>query len=82
MKHFLISISIHVLIFSFVWVGFSIPIVRQHGSFTYLGGMVLHAEDPSGLDRNYKSGDLTILGEPSAAFFTPWIKMRELDKPH
>ena len=84
MRYFLISILIHILAVSFIWVGFSVPEARGQNSLIYLGGLIAPAQEsqsnaPS--NRQTKGFKEMVYQEPSAAFFTPWLKMRQVDKP-
>ena len=84
MRYFLISIFVHLLIVSFVWVGFSVSSPRQSGTFTYFGQMIA----PSQPDQENVLSEVSSKGveavmndESSSAFFQPWLKMRQLNKP-
>ena len=85
MRYFLISIFIHILTISFVWVGFSVSAGPEQNSFTYLGELV--ATTGASSQRGFSKGQLklsdtkTFTEESSRAFFMPWLKMREVNKP-
>jgi hypothetical protein len=81
MRYWIISTLIHGLLISFVWVCFSVPVAREQNSFTYLGQSIIQTEGGQALDRSMKYSDEISVEKSSAAFFSPWIKMRELDKP-
>lgn len=78
-RYFIYSCMIHVLLISFIWIGFSASGVRPHNTFTYLG--VVQMEEDS--DKRFSSHplDSNMFKESSPAFFAPWLKMRELSKP-
>jgi hypothetical protein len=80
LRYFLVSFLIHVLVISFVWIGFSVPGAQQHSSLTYLSGAVPemkgNAKEISG--QLYDKG---ILLEESPAYFSSWLKMRQINKP-
>ncbi len=99
MRYFLISILLHVMVISFCWVGFSVPIGRDQNSFTYLGTLSTIGQTPSRgvlcFDSSQHGSKHGECAEPqyaptkdfgtveeSAAYFTPWLKMREVGKPH
>ena len=84
MRYFLISLFVHVLLFSFVWVGFSVSGGHEQNAFTYLGDVILPLEKPSSgslSDSSRKSSDDAMFENSSSAYFAPWIKMRQLNKP-
>jgi len=82
MRYFLISIGIHVLVLSFVWIGFSVPVGRGQNSFTYLGEMM---DAPEGYQSpsvsNEKDSTEAVVVGSSSDLFNPWLKMRQVDKP-
>ena len=85
MRYFIFSVSVHVLVISFIWVGFSVSQGNEKNSFTYLGDSVKGAENyrSSGPTHSLsKSSDVMLFDESSPAYFTPWLKMRDLNKPH
>lgn len=83
MRYFLISILLHVMVISFCWVGFSVPIGPDQNSFTYLGTLSTIGQTPGSGVWPYATTKGVGAGvEESAAYFTPWLKMREVGKPH
>jgi hypothetical protein len=82
-KYLFLSILIHVLVLSFVWVGFSVPIPRNQNSFTYLGELVASQGNigSNAAGQNDSDSDAIIFGDRSPAYFTPWLKMRQVEKP-
>ena len=84
MRYFFVSVVIHILVLSFCWVGFSVPSPKNQNSFTFLGGLIAQTQilqDSDGISQPSKGSDAIILPEASTAFFAPWIKMRQVDKP-
>ena len=83
MRYWVGSILIHILIVSFVWVGFSVSSPRQSGSLIYLGQMIAPTQgDQEGvLEASSKGADTVMIDESSSALFGPWLKMRQLNKP-
>ena len=83
MRYFLISLFVHVLVFSLVWVGVSVPVGKDQNSFTYLGELVAIEQDSSAgiVQKQGKSFESDILGESSPALFGPWLRMRQVEKP-
>ena len=82
LKFFLIAAVIHVLVISVVWVGFSVPLPRNEVMFFYNGSLASGGEIGQE-SRGPKEGDhQKILWKTrEAAFFAPWLQMRDLDKP-
>jgi hypothetical protein len=80
MRYFLVALFIHLLVVSFVWIGFSTPSEHGSNSFTYIGGIAAETKENShkSLSQPYES---IIFKNSSAAFFEPWLRMRELNKP-
>ncbi len=84
MRYFIISILAHILVVSFVWVGFSVPIGRGRNSFTYLGKSIALIQGPQEVrvsSQQVNGSEGMVFEQSSAAFFTPWLKMRQVDKP-
>ena len=82
MRYLFVALFIHILVLNFVWVGFSVPRGQEQNSFTYLGELVAGTEgNAPGSISNQQPKVFDVFKEPSSAFFTPWIKMREVDKP-
>lgn len=84
MRYLVVSMFVHVLVLSLIWVGFSIPAPQVGSLFFYLGEEMTSL--PLGLENGVKVDqgkvvDSLVVDEPSSAFFKPWIKMRELNKP-
>ena len=78
--HLMISLLVHVLILSLVWVGFAVPLPRAEVQFFYGGPFQLaEAVVSSGLGQG-ASRPVTVKS-PEAGFFPPWMKMRDLNKP-
>ena len=75
-----VSILVHGVILTFVWVGFSVPLPRADIGFYYTGSFLpeneVHASAPA--DRVV---DRAAADPYPAAFFTSWIGMRNVDKP-
>lgn len=86
MRYFFISLVLHILVISFVWVGFFVPIGRDQNSFSYWGqgaAALKEGHNGQGLDQQMmKDADTLFSDDNSAAFFTPWLKQRQLNKPH
>ena len=83
MRFFIIALFLHLVVFSFVWVGFSVPRGSEKNSFTYLGDMVL-SKDDSSKESDYKQSLKfadEVFNNTSSALFAPWLKMRQVDKP-
>lgn len=83
MKSLCISVVIHFLLISFVWVGFSVSKGSEQKAFTYLGEV---AEVESVRGHSYGSdsaafSDLNAYQGLKADPARSWLKMRELDKP-
>jgi hypothetical protein len=76
MRYWFISFFIHLLVFSFVWVGLSTPSGQGQNSFTYLGESFKQSQDSS---QSHISSHEGLMFEESSQM--PWLKMRELDKP-
>jgi hypothetical protein len=75
MKRSLITaVLIHIVLISFIWVGFRVPLPKDDVKF-YYGGSTVPEEIVTGEQTsiNIKSQE--------GAVFSPWIKMRELNKP-
>ena len=72
------------VIFSFCWIGFSVPVGSDQNSFIYLGDLANFQQSQSEAhSNNYKEDRYSVLIQKSdAAFFNPWLKLRELNKPH
>lgn len=77
MRYFLVSILIHILLVNFIWVGFSVPSERKGTSFIYLGEMIAPVQG----GEQKKQTNFVINDQDSSAFFSPWLKMRQLNKP-
>lgn len=83
MKSLGISVVVHFLLLSFVWVGFSVSKGSEQKAFTYLGEAVelesarrqSYGVGPAGFSD--LSADQGITLDPARS----WLKMRELDKP-
>ena len=82
MRDFLVSFFIHVLVISFVWVGFSVSQGHEQNSFAYLGELMAGVERYAQSGQPSKPSDTMMLEESSPAYFAPWLRMRELNKPH
>ena len=83
-RYLLISIATHLLILNLIWVGFSVQLPRNKSVFIYLGESIASAKDIYGdvlVDGAKDNSTAEAIVEPSAAFFSPWIKMREVNKP-
>ena len=84
MRYLFVSIILHILIISFVWVGLSVPKGHEQNSLTYLGELMTEAGVSSHdkrLNQVPKASEAVIFEEPSSAYFAPWLKMRQVDKP-
>ncbi|MBI3602489.1 MAG: hypothetical protein HY209_06320 [Candidatus Omnitrophica bacterium] len=83
MRYFFISILTHILVISSFWVGLSVPVGRDQNSFTYLGTLLSPEQTKSdALQRQQVKGFEAVgFEESESAFFTPWLKMRQMDKP-
>ncbi len=84
MRYYLVSIFVHILIVSFVWVGFSVSSPRQSSSFAYLGQMIAPAQSDQENTLSVVSSkgmEEVMFNESSGAFFQPWLKMRQINKP-
>ena len=75
-----VSVVIHVFILTFVWVGFSVPLPRASVAFYYTGSS-LPAEEVHASAIADRVVDRAAADLYPAAFFTPWIDMRSIDKP-
>ena len=77
----LVSVLMHVVLLTFVWVGFSTSIPREPIGFYYTGSSV----PPEELRASIVS-DRTVAGAVAdpypAAYFAPWINLRDVNKPH
>lgn len=80
-KPLLYAVAAHLIVLSFAWVGFAVPLPRSQTDIAYTGA--LPADDLAAeADKSQKSGiDAGILQDEGAGFFKPWIQMRELIKP-
>jgi hypothetical protein len=76
MRFLITSFLIHIIVFSFVWVGLSTPAGSEQNTLTYLGGAFTEAKGSS-----RPNADHLIIEESSPTLFKPWLKMRELNKP-
>ena len=84
MRFFLTALFIHIFVFSFVWVGFSVPKGVEQNSITYLGDMASAIENSShanDVSQVFKASDAKMIEDSSSAFFTPWLQMRQVEKP-
>ncbi len=84
MRFFLIALLVHIGVISFVWVGFSVPKGSEQNSFTYLGDLVSFVKESSYGDSSKapsKFSDTLMDEDSSSAFFVPWLKMRQIEKP-
>jgi len=76
----IITVFIHVLVLSFVWVGFPVPLPREGVEFYYSGSFMPEAvSGPPAMEK--KAGGEPVLKTMEAGFFAPWIQARDLDKP-
>jgi|GEM_PF-2753897 len=76
-----VSMIAHVLVLTFVWVGFSVPNPREFIGFYYTGSSLpaqeVHA--PAATDRAVARA----VADPyPGAYFVGWIGMRDIDQPH
>ncbi|MBF0489832.1 MAG: hypothetical protein HQL15_04355 [Candidatus Omnitrophica bacterium] len=84
MRYFFISFLIHLLLLSFVWVGFSVSAGRSQNSFTYLGHLVTETGESfqkEALTQQSRVSDRMLFEESSTADSSPWLKLREMNKP-
>ena len=75
-----VSAAVHVLVLTFVWVGFSVSMPQGAVGFYYTGSLL----PPRGV-RTVAAVDKAVQSAAAdpypAAYFSPWIKMRSVDKP-
>lgn len=98
MRYLVTSIALHLVLISFCWVGFSVPIGPDKNSFTYWGALsaggqafgrsVWSSVSSANSDSVMRVGETSTydvsegMGESSSTYFSQWLKMREEDKPH
>lgn len=75
------ALFIHVLILSFVWVGFAVPLPRNEVRFYYSGPAPITGDLSTASDLKDNSRPGVMIKSPEAAFFLPWMQMRDLNKP-
>ena len=73
-RSLLVMAFIHMLVLSFVWIGFPCPLSPQRVTFSYNGSSLQIEDKPE----HYKS---ILLNTGEGAFFRPWMQIREIDKP-
>lgn len=75
-----ISMMVHILALTFVWVGFSVPNPRESVRFYYTGSSLpregVHA--PAATD---KAVERAVADPYPGAYFAGWLGMRDVDKP-
>ncbi len=83
MRYFFISVLVHILVIRFFWVGFSVPVGRDQNSFTYLGTLLSPEATKSDSTQSQQTKGFEAMGleESESAFFTPWLQMRQVNKP-
>lgn len=76
-----ISIMVHAFVLTFVWVGFSVPNPRESVRFYYTGSSLPREEvyAPAATD---KALERAVADPYPGAYFTGWIGMRDINKPH
>ena len=82
-KTIIISVFIHVLILSLVWIGFPVFLPRDKVIFTYSGSF-MPLEDVSkekALMTKWIDGKQIFERDQEGAFFAPWLRVRALNKP-
>ena len=82
-RYFFVSFLVHILVISSSWAGFSVPMGRDQNSFTYLGTLLTTEQTKSDSVGAQQTKGFEAMGfeESESAFFTPWLKMRQVDKP-
>jgi hypothetical protein len=80
-RSFLISVLIHVALLSLVWVGFPVPLQRNHVEFFYSGSFMPAEEAPNHPQSpSVRQKPISIKSLEGGAF-APWINARDLNKP-
>ncbi len=82
-KSLIIAVFVHIALFSLVWVGFAMPLPRDNVQFFYSGSF-MPVDELSGQDASEAKEALrksVSIKTAEGAFFTPWVQMRELNKP-
>ena len=76
-----ISIAAHVLVLTFVWVGFSVPNPRESVGFYYTGSS-LPREEVYATAATDKVVERAVADPYPGAYFVGWLSMRDIDQPH
>lgn len=76
-----ISMMVHILALTFVWVGFSVPNPREPVGFYYAGSSLPREEvyAPAATD---KVVERAVADPYPGAYFAGWLGMRDIDQPH
>ena len=77
----LLSVIAHILVLTFVWVGFSVPNPRESVGFYYTGPSwpTQEVRAPAAED---KALERAVADPYPGAYFVGWLGMRDIDQPH
>ncbi len=82
-KPLAIAFLVHLILFSITWIGFPVPLPRDGVEFFY-GGPFIPTETLSTVPKSTKGQEhhkAVAVKTNEAAFFNPWVRMRDLNKP-
>ena len=79
-KPIAIALLVHLILLSFVWVGFPVGLPVQRVEFAYSGSIVPAEDFADQPPPVVASGAISVKTQESA-FFAPWVQMRDITKP-